>query len=373
MRLSILAAWLTLLLMGCADRNQMPIVPEALAVGTPHTVFATTTRRRMPDGSFGSGRATGLQMAELTVSIPPSHQPGSLSYRHRNPDPLSDFTVAEDVPIPTTEDLRARLAREQRDNGWPVREVTIFVHGYNSTFVETAYRAAQMAYDMDLPGSLVIYSWPSRGRAFGYAYDLDSMLFARDGLEETIRRVKAAGAERIVLAGHSMGTALIMETLRQAEQKSPGWAAQVLNGGVILIAPDIDVDLFESQLASLKRFPQPFGLMVSEKDTVLNISGRLRGTNKGERLGNIKSAQRFSEYPIEVIDLTEYNSDASSGHFVAATSPSLIAVIRSANEVDEVMSSGDPSLLEQILPQANTVLLDTGKVRLERQARREAR
>ncbi len=360
-------------LVACADRNQMPIVPDATEVGTPQTIFATTTRAIEDDGSYGFRRASELHMAELTVTVPPSHTIGNLSYRHRNPDPARDFTIAQEEPIPSVADLRARFAREQRKHGWDQREVTIFVHGYNSSFSETAYRAAQMAYDVDVPASLVIYSWPSRGTTFGYAYDLDSMLFARDGLEETIRRVKAAGAERIILVAHSMGTALTMEMLRQAELKHPGWAKRTLNGGVILMAPDIDVDLFESQLRGLAHFPQPFALMVSEKDTILNLSGRLRGTNKGERLGNIKSAQRFKDYPIEVIDLTEFNSDAASGHFLAATSPSLLAMIRAANEVDQALGVEEPSLLEQFLPQANAVVLDAGKLRLERQSRRSER
>ena len=360
-------------LTACANRDLMPIVPEAAQVGTPQTIFATTTRAVEENGSYGHRRASELHMAELTVTIPPSHTPGSLSYRHRNPDPVDDFTIAREEVIPNVADLRARLARQQRENGWGQREVTIFVHGYNSTFPETAYRAAQMAYDVDVPASTVIYAWPSRGRAFGYAYDLDSMLFARDGLEETVRRVKAAGAERIILVAHSMGTALAMEMLRQVELREPGWAKRTLNGGVILMAPDIDVDLFESQLRSLHHFPQPFAVMVSEKDTILNISGRLRGTNTGERLGNIKSAQRFINYPIEVIDLTEFNRDAASGHFLAATSPSLIALIRAANEVDQALGPEEPNLLQQLLPQANAVVLDAGKLRLEREMRRSER
>jgi len=373
MKKCVLAIGMAILLAACADRDLMPILPEAVKIGTPHTIFATTTRAMEPDGTFGFGRSDELRMMEMTVTIPPTHNPGELSYRHKNPDPHKNFAIAEDVPVASVADLRARFLREQRENNWPLREVTIFVHGYNSTHPETAYRAAQMAHDVDLPGSLVMYSWPSRGRAFGYAYDLDSMLFARDGLEETLRRVKQAGAERIIMVAHSMGTALTMEMLRQADLHNPGWAARTLNGGVMLISPDLDVDLFESQMADLEKIPQPFAVMVSEKDRILNISGRLRGTSQAERLGNIKSADRLQDWPIEVIDLTAFNVDAASGHFVAATSPSLLAVLRSAGSVSRVFGPVDPSLLQQILPKSQKVISEQGKLLLERQRRRADR
>ncbi|TNJ45515.1 alpha/beta hydrolase [Phaeobacter sp. B1627] len=373
MRLHIFSAVTILFLAACADRDMMPIVPTALSVGTAQTVFATTTRAEEPDGTFGFQRSNDLRMMEMTVSIPPDHSPGELSYRHKNPDPTKNFTIADNTDIASIEDLRRRFAREQRENGWPLREVTIFVHGFNSTHPETAYRAAQIAHDVGLPGSLVMYSWPSRGRAFGYAYDLDSMLFARDGLEETIRRVKKAGADRIVLVAHSMGTGLSMEMLRQAEIRTPGWASRTMNGGVILMSPDLDVDLFESQIADLRTVPQPFAIMVSKKDRILNISGRLRGTSTGERLGNISSADRLKDWPVQVIDLTAFDSDAASGHFVAATSPSLIAVLRSAARVNRVFGPVDPSFLSQVLPVNQAVLADSGKLLLERRERSENR
>lgn len=348
-------------LVACAsDRTALPVLPQALDTGIPHTVFVSTSRKREADGTFDFARSPKLSYQELTVSIPPSHVAGSLTYSHKNPDPLSDFTIAEIEEMSGVNDLSHRLQREQAQNGWPAREVTIFVHGYNTSHPEVAYRAAQIAHDVDLPGSILVYSWPSRGSAFGYAYDLDSMLFARDGLEETIRTVKKAGADRVVLVAHSMGTALAMETLRQAELKNPGWAARTLDG-VMLISPDLSVDVFESQMDDIKVVPQPFGIMVSEKDQVLNLSARLRGTHTTQRLGTISSAEPLEKYPVEVIDLTEFSDDAATGHFVAASSPSLIALFRSADEIRDTLRPADTSLLGDMFPPTQNVQISKGK------------
>ena len=95
-------------------------------------------------------------------------------------------------------------------------EAIIFVHGYNSNFAEGVYRIAQFAHDLQLPGTVVLYSWPSAAEPLGYAYDRDSALFARDGLESLIHEVAHAGAKRILLVAHSMGSGLTMEALRSA-------------------------------------------------------------------------------------------------------------------------------------------------------------
>ena len=87
-----------------------------------------------------------------------------------------------------------------------------------------------------MPGVAVHYSWPSAAEPLGYVYDRDSMMFARAGLEQLIREVIAAGATRVTLVAHSMGSFLTMETLRSMALRDGQIAAQVR--GVVLIGRD---------------------------------------------------------------------------------------------------------------------------------------
>ena len=352
----------TCLLSACVDRTVSETVPGALAVGTPETVFAATTRAREPGGNYGFQRAKKLRFLEMTVSIPPTHTPGTLKFSYANPNPNKQFVLAGVSEFSGPQDLKNRL------NG--AQEVSIFVHGYNATQTETAFRAAQLAHDVGIPGSILIYSWPSRATGYGYAYDLDSMLFARDGLEQTIRELKSMGVKRVILIAHSMGGALTMEMMRQAELRQPGWAKKNLEG-VILISPDLDVDVFQSQMDTIKNPPDPFVVMVSQKDKVLGISARLRGTANSQRLGNIGSAQALAEYPISVIDTTAFNSDAGSSHFVAATSPALLSILSSARRVSNTFGPDRPGIDVLVPPsQRNTegateiVLTETGQAQV---------
>lgn len=361
LRYLILVAHLCLLT-ACVDRSVSKTVPEALKVGTPATVFAATTRAREADGTYGARRAEALRYLELTVSIPPSHTPGELKFSYANPKPEKQFVMADITEFSGPQEMKSRLRG--------VEDVSIFVHGYNATQAETAFRAAQLSHDIGIPGTTLIYSWPSQARGTGYAYDLDSMLFARDGLEQTVRYLKSMGVKRVIIIAHSMGGALTMEMMRQAELREPGWSNRNLEG-VILISPDLDVDLFRSQMNSIKTPPDPFVVMVSQKDKVLNISSRLRGTADGERLGNISSAEALTEYPINVIDTTAFNSDAGSSHFVAATSPALLAILSSVRRVSSTFGPDRPGI-DVLVPRSERnadgateiVLTETGQAQV---------
>ena len=349
MRFLLFAFCLTLA-SACTDRSLSPIVPEALEVGTAKTIFAATTRAQEADGTFGPERSEDFNLLELTVSIPPTHSPGKLEFGYGDPKPMKEFTLAAqhrfDQPVAFNRRLKQELATSPQHE----RDVTVFVHGFNSTHAETAFRAAQLSHDVGIPGATVIYSWPSLGSPLGYAYDGDSILFARDGLERLLRQLKEAGARRIVLVAHSLGSALVMETLRQIEIKTPDWPQRNL-GGVILMSPDLDQDVFRSQMSRFDRVPQPFLVFTSQKDTILNISQRIRGTHSRARLGNLKSVKNIADLPIEIIDITEFSDTAESGHFVAATSPALLSLLNAAQKTAQAFERRtETTQLHTLLP-----------------------
>lgn len=335
-------------LSACVDRDRAPVLPQALDIGTPYTVFAGTTRAQDDDGSYGPRRSRNMQLLELTVSIPPSHRPGTLDFGYARPDPQTQFTLAGQEALDSDLVFQDRLRQSLAGKPPTQRVVTVFVHGYNATQSESAFRAAQIAHDFGLPGALVIYSWPSLGRASGYAYDNDSMLFARDGLERLLRLVRDVGAGEVLIIAHSMGSALTMEVLRQSDLRQPGWVGNNVNA-VILISPDLDVEVFRNQIGTLQKVPQPFVIMVSAADRVLSLSAFLRGDTNRERLGNLHNADRVADLPVEMIDTTAFSRDAGSGHFVPATSPAMIAILRNARLTARTFDRGAP-IIDQLFP-----------------------
>ncbi len=331
------------LVSACTDRSLTPTVPEALNIGSNYTVFAATSRQPEENGNYGFRRSKDLSLLELTVSIPPEHKPGTLNFGYANPNPRKEFTMAGRKQFDSPAQFQSRLNSVLSASPGGQREVTVFVHGFNATQAETAFRAAQIANDINLPGALMVYSWPSKGKALAYAYDGDSALFARDGLETVIRNIQRIGTHRIVLVAHSMGSLVVMEALRQIEIKNPGWSARHL-GGVILISPDLDVEVFRSQIAQFATVPSPFIVFVSEKDKALNVSSRLRGTYNPQRLGNLSSIEQIADLPIEVVNTTAFAKSAGSTHFIPATSPALIAMLNSAQSMNSTFGPEELSV-----------------------------
>ncbi|MGR3677194.1 MAG: alpha/beta hydrolase [Paracoccaceae bacterium] len=342
-------------LAGCVDRSFTPVTPEALEVGTPVTLFGATSREPDEHNSFGPNRSSDLSLMKMVVSIPPSHTPGTLDFGYAQPDPATQFTLASDQRFSNDAAFRSALRASMPGSS---AEAMIFVHGYNSTHAEAAFRAAQLTHDIGVPGAALFYSWPSQGNPLGYAYDGDSAIFARDGLEHLIRQVHASGVHRIVLVAHSMGSMVLMETLRQMEIQSPGWVRANIEG-VVLISPDVDIEVFRSQMDRIPQPPEPFLVFVSAKDTILNLSRRLRGTHNSERLGNIENIEKVADLPITIVDTTAFADDAASGHFVAATSPTLLALLNAASDMASPLNR-DPSSLAAALPNNAVIQTDRG-------------
>lgn len=347
----MLALAVLLVLAGCAGRAMIALVPDALGVGAREPVLVASTRV-FEDGEWGNARLEGLSFVSFDVNIPPDRDPGAVEpvreRRGRAPDPTTEFLVTRAEALGSAATFRSELQRELAARPANQREVMVFVHGFNNTFADGLYRTAQIRHDFDIPGVAVHYAWPSAGNALGYAYDRDSALFARDGLETLLREIAAAGSHRIVLVAHSLGSSVTMEALRQLRI---GGHESVLRriSGVVLMSPDIDIDLFRSQALRIDPLPQPFVIFTSQRDRALRISAAITGQRS--RLGNIGTVEDVADLNVTLIDVSEFRGGARDGlnHFTAATSPAMIQILQQVAAVD-LSLQGDAARNVGLLP-----------------------
>jgi esterase/lipase superfamily enzyme len=324
------------LVAGCAQRGSITMDPAAAEVGAVVPIYVVTTRAfDEATQTFNIDRSETLSFAQYDVSVPPERDVGEISFvpRYRPPNSQVDFLTTRAVRYADaeyyTKGLSAALASRSRGD----RDVVIFVHGFNNNFAEGLYRLAQMSHDLKMPGIPVHYAWPSRGAALGYVADRDSALFSRDGLEQLINQTEAAGAENVILVAHSMGSALLMESLRQLAIRGDKQSLDRI-GGVILISPDIDVDVFRSQARVLGALPQPFVIFGSDRDRILGLSARLTG--EPERLGNLTDISRLADLEVTYVDSGAFNEGA--GHFNLGNSPALISLLDQIGDVDAFLA-----------------------------------
>ncbi|MGB3147288.1 MAG: alpha/beta fold hydrolase [Paracoccaceae bacterium] len=337
--------WLAIVgfLTACADTSTLNILPQAAEIGEIEPVFIGTTRDTDPEShTFSGARHAEVRFARIDVSIPPERRSGSIDWPKKGavPDPATDFVAAGQKLYPDPGSFRADLSRAIAAKGG---EAVIFVHGFNNSYVEGAYRVAQLGHDLNVGAALVHYSWPSRDSPLGYVYDRDSALFARDGLEKLIATVEEAGARRIVLVAHSLGGGIAMETLRSlALAGRQDILSRIV--GVVLMSPDIDVDVFREEALRIGKLPQPFLIFTSRKDRALALSARLTGQK--DRLGNLEDPAVLGDLKVTLVDTTAFSTGL--GHFNVGNSAALLKILGNIGDVDTAFAadkSGRPGLL----------------------------
>lgn len=325
-------------LAGCASRPG----PDALSVvetqvpGTrEHVILVASSRERDPrPGVFYNGERTpGLSFARVDMSVPPTHKPGMVEFPRDKPNPATDMVVREavyrDTPQEFTSDLKAELALR------PVgqKQVFIFVHGFNTLYSEALYRFTQMAEDSKSTAVPVLFTWASRGGIQDYVYDTNSATAARDRLEETIRLAFDSGAEKVNILAHSMGNWVTVEALRQI-QISGKPVPQEKIGNIVLASPDIDVDVFKSQLKRFNTPHRPFFVIVSRDDKALAFSDFIAGDKP--RVGAYTDDKDLVALGAVVVDMTNVKSSDGFNHGkfaqLAAAAPEISSMLAQARK-----------------------------------------
>ncbi|QEL26399.1 alpha/beta hydrolase [Bosea sp. F3-2] len=317
-RLSAVAALAAASLSGaCAARPETGFLAPGAGIeagAAAHTMLVATTRKRdEPPGTFFDGeRASPLDFARIEVSVPARHKPGEIEWASTAPgDPKTDFVVRQagylEGEKAFVRALNAQLATRPRGS----RKVLLFIHGYNTMFAEGLYRFAQLVHDAKSPAVPVLFTWASRGELTQYVYDTNSATTARDDLERTIRLIFASDAEQVNILAHSMGNWVTVEALRQIKISGDLPPIGKL-GNLVLAAPDIDVDVFKSQMRRFGKPRKPFYIVLSKDDKALGASRFIAGGQ--ERLGAESHTAELAELGAVVIDLSDVKATDSTNH-----------------------------------------------------------
>lgn len=308
-----------LFLVACAGSRPDGGALEVTAAPAPgaieHELLVAATRERVKSGPamFNGERSSGLDFADLSISVPPDHRSGEIEW----PDPLpgnpeKQFAARSLDYVDGTDAFKRRLAERVAALPKGRRAVAVIVHGFNNDFDEAVFRATQIVHDTGFDGVPVLFTWASRGSVFDYVYDRDSATIARDGLEELLRIASESGVEDLYVFAHSMGTWATIEALRQAKIGGHGDFNGKLRT-VVLAAPDIDVDVFKSEMRVIGRPKYPFILFSSSDDQALWLSGLIAGEKP--RLGAYTEDKKaIADLGVIVIDISATEANDSLAH-----------------------------------------------------------
>jgi esterase/lipase superfamily enzyme len=326
--LAVSAISIAFVLGACAGRpSQGVLIPTAVVAGSSLVpIFAATTRQRSTTDAgemFSGERAADMSYAAITVSIPPdaSRKIGEVQWPATLPgDPHINFmTISADYIDRQT--FAASIAAFAKQSGRS--KVLVFVHGFNNRFDDAVYRFAQIVHDSKAPVIPILFTWPSRGelRLRAYTYDRESANYSRDALESLLSTLATYPAvTEISMLAHSMGNWVALEALRGRSIRSGQTAASLKTDklkNVLLVAPDVDVDVFRTQIQRMGPTRPRIALFVSQDDDALSLSKTIWGDVP--RLGDIDPKQEPYRSELErdrilVFDLTTLASAGDDAH-----------------------------------------------------------
>jgi len=227
-----------------------------------------------------TGKRSKLKFGVAQVSVPKTHKFGEME----RPGILDgDERIGRDIVITKldaiklqkfSELLTLKLGNVHQD------DILIFIHGFNVSFASAVRRTAQLAYDLEFQGVPLTYSWSSQGIMSDYMKDEASVQYTVPKLVSFLQHViKNKANANIHILAHSMGTRALTNALKDISfmYKSPQFK------NIILAAPDIDAEVFESNLYPyVRKTTEKITLYASSEDSALEVSNTLHG---GKRLG----------------------------------------------------------------------------------------
>lgn len=193
------------------------------------------------------------------------------------------------------------------------RHVTIFVHGYNTEFIENTLLAGEIYHYMGRKGAMVSFEWPSASRLLGYIQDKGNANYSTRHFRAMISNIaKETGVDSITIIAHSAGSPIVVNALREirllefdlpAEQVQKKYSV----GRVVLAAPDMDLMAFTNAVQD-RFYEVTTGVAVyaSPKDRALGLAEKLYGSSRlGRAVGKIEPWEKRLLQSVPKVELID--------------------------------------------------------------------
>ena len=184
------------------------------------------------------------------------------------------------------------------------RSALVYIHGFNVSFEDAALRAAQIGFDLQVPGIMAFYSWPSKGNLMGYTADEATIDASEKYITEFLLNLAQTNdVTKIHIIAHSMGNRGLLRSmqriLHQAQSTSP-----ISFGQIFLAAPDVDPDLFQDLAQAYSQLAERTTLYVSGKDKALATSGIIHDRPRVGYFPPIKVFKGIDTVEVSNVDLS---------------------------------------------------------------------
>jgi len=222
-----------------------------------------------------------------------------------------DARLAAISETPLADVLGGLAARHDR--------VVVYFHGYYEDFERSCRRAAIFQGQLALDTGFLLFSWPANSTPFTYRDDVRDLAASVPAFLQLLDELgQAVGRGTVSIVAHSLGSRGLVRALR----RWPG--ARERFRDLVLVAADMDRELFLEALPALRERVDQLTILVSERDLALRLS---EAVNQSPRLGQALQA------PLEGVvirDVTDIADTHLSGHVYHLRNERVVAIIRDA-------------------------------------------
>jgi len=255
--------------------------------------------------------------------------------------------------------------------------VCLFVHGFNTSWKDAVDDYLDVKNSLIEPANLgltVLYSWPSKGSVAGYLpdredaresapdlaqlfVDLSDYLVKKQRIAATTNDPEKLCKAKVSVIAHSMGAYVIQNALVAASKRLNNPQLVSLINQLVLIAADIDNDLFQLDKPSdgdgslMANLCYRIAALYTGLDSVLGMSAGLKhfGTRRLGRSGLSDRTKVFDN--VFDFDITAYinHSDASIHSAVFDSIPAIDIVENILRGVDRnYIAAGISPFVQQV-------------------------
>ncbi|GJL82462.1 MAG: hypothetical protein DHS20C01_20960 [marine bacterium B5-7] len=185
----------------------------------------------------------------------------------------------------------------------------VYVHGYRVGFEKGCLRAARFSDNLNLGDRLLYFSWPSDGAVFNYTHDEADAAWSVNYFIDVLKHLeKLFGRGGFDVVAHSLGARIATLAIVGLNEESPD--AEPLVDRLVLVAADIDADIFSQLLPTLRKRVRQISIYVSRHDSALMLSREVHGY---PRLGEL-GPHLIGLTGIESLDVSDLDLRRVSGH-----------------------------------------------------------
>lgn len=240
----------------------------------------------------------------------------------RIPDEILRVENVRPTPF---DDVLETLA-ETRQGAAPL----LYTHGFYIDFEKGCRRATVLQESAGLEGRFMWFSWPSDGSLLNYTHDEADLYWSVLDLAETVVTLEERfGPGQLNLAGHSLGGRGMVLAIHDVAAQRP----DVRLGDIVLLAPDMDFDLFVRLLPRIRPIVRSITVYVAKADRPLALSEKVHGYPRLGQAGN--DVSRLDG--VEVIDLSDLQVQSPTGHLYHVYNDEVGA------DMDQLLNKGLPA------------------------------